>query len=298
MSNRTAYLIITDRCNQSCDYCWYRIGYHEYVNESFTIDDAKRLLSDLKNARFREISFTGGEPCLRDDIYDCIAFAHSLSLITTLCTNGTLLTTDAIHQFKEAGLNNVYISLDSLNENIHNKNRENFGRVFDALKNLIKADFDVIGVNTTLTRYNIDSIEEMLSFCIEQQITLNITPAWFTDGHPLEAEFSLSDLQKQQYIINTKQWIDTYGIDYYSLAKIYFEDWDRKAIPDFCQVASQDIVIHPDGKMFVCFFNNEGFLGNYFEQPFSKLFNNRDTIISKLDVKKCCSNHCLNLLCE
>lgn len=106
-------IMITDRCNLRCIMCKQWQKPHR---EELSAEDWKRVITDLQKNRIRNIHFTGGEPLLRSDIKDLIAYAGHKGLSVGLTTNGTLLTHNLLETLIDAGLRSVAVSLDGLNE--------------------------------------------------------------------------------------------------------------------------------------------------------------------------------------
>jgi len=69
------------------------------------------------------IVLTGGEPLLRNDLEDIIAHGAGLGLAMVVGTNGMALTESRVKSLKQAGVLGVGISLDSFDENYHDKFR-------------------------------------------------------------------------------------------------------------------------------------------------------------------------------
>ncbi|MEK7868631.1 MAG: radical SAM protein, partial [Candidatus Omnitrophota bacterium] len=84
---------ITKECNLSCRHCYRDAG--EKAKGELTTREAKDLLCEIKKAGFNLVIFSGGEPLLRNDIYELINYANRLGLISSLGTNGLLLSTKA-----------------------------------------------------------------------------------------------------------------------------------------------------------------------------------------------------------
>ncbi len=107
---------VTDRCNLRCIYCMPRQGvplkpHHELL----TFEEIARIVKISSSLGITKIRLTGGEPLARRGIVELVRMIASIPGIEDLAmtTNGTLLPPLA-HQLKEAGLQRVNISLDTL----------------------------------------------------------------------------------------------------------------------------------------------------------------------------------------
>jgi MoaA/NifB/PqqE/SkfB family radical SAM enzyme len=128
-------LSLTHRCQCSCLHCGVMShngnGGAELDKAAFLgiIDEACRLGAC-------SIYFFGGEPLLVPELFDYIAYARTRGLLTRCDTNGLLLNEEMVVSLKKAGLDEIGISIDSLNEEIHDTNRGVKGTLNRALSGL------------------------------------------------------------------------------------------------------------------------------------------------------------------
>jgi MoaA/NifB/PqqE/SkfB family radical SAM enzyme len=104
-----AQLIITRRCNLSCGYC------SEYDNSSepVPLTELQGRIDALHRLRSANITMLGGEPLTHPHLAELVAYAGRLSN-TSVVTNGFLLRNGIIEELNEAGLNNLTVSIDTL----------------------------------------------------------------------------------------------------------------------------------------------------------------------------------------
>ncbi len=104
-----AQLIITRRCNLSCGYC------SEYDNSSEPVPlaELQGRIDALHRLRAANITMLGGEPLTHPHLAELVAYAGRLSN-TSVVTNGFLLRNGIIEKLNEAGLNNLTVSVDTL----------------------------------------------------------------------------------------------------------------------------------------------------------------------------------------
>lgn len=110
---------LTDKCNLRCTYC--RPSVHYGVNkqdELLTYEEITKLVEMTARLGVTKVRLTGGEPLLRSDISDLVKMISEIDEINdiSITTNGIFLKTHA-QKLKEAGLNRINISIDSLNKN-------------------------------------------------------------------------------------------------------------------------------------------------------------------------------------
>jgi radical SAM protein with 4Fe4S-binding SPASM domain len=102
---------LTPRCNLRCQHCYAAAG---PADEELSGAEARRLVRDLAEFRVPVLLFSGGEPLLRQDLYDLIALSRELGMRPALSTNGTLIDGPSAEALKSAGVAYVGISLDGL----------------------------------------------------------------------------------------------------------------------------------------------------------------------------------------
>ncbi|MGB3340574.1 MAG: radical SAM protein [bacterium] len=156
-------IAVTYRCNLKCDFCY--VGDRDY-NELKTSDMKKVLFKIFKEAKVPSVSFTGGEPLLRQDIGGLVDYASNLGLWTNLITNGTLLDKNIVTELKTAGLSSSQVSIEGPNPDIHDRITGvtgSFTATVKGIKLLQKAGIPV-HTNTTVSRNNIDELADILLF--------------------------------------------------------------------------------------------------------------------------------------
>lgn len=157
----------TNQCNMFCDHCYREAGAR--LEDELTTRQGETLISQIKEAGFRVLILSGGEPMMRPDIYDLCAYATRVGLRVVMGTNGTLITPEAAHRLKESGLMACAVSLDS----IHPDQNDSFRKLPNAYKlalegidNLKKAGIP-FQINTTVMDWNVDQLEALTDLAVE-----------------------------------------------------------------------------------------------------------------------------------
>lgn len=143
----------------------------EEDNGVISTDTAKGFIDDISTLEIPALLFSGGEPLLREDIFELGYYAAKKGIYTALSTNGTMITKDVAKRIKEAQFKYVGISLDGL-ETTHDNFRLSKGSfslsikgIEDCLKEGIKT-----GVRFTLTKYNYKDLNRLLALLIKKKI--------------------------------------------------------------------------------------------------------------------------------
>ncbi len=127
---------ITRRCNLKCVHC--RSSSELDVNDhpDFPLEEAKRILDDIGSYASPVVVLSGGEPLLREDVFDIAHYGSDKGMRMCLATNGTLVTSEICEKIKEADIKMVSLSLDGASAKTHDNFRNQEG-AFDGTMNAI-----------------------------------------------------------------------------------------------------------------------------------------------------------------
>ncbi len=165
--NNTLRLVaweVTRRCNLSCVHCRAAAENHVYKNELDT-GACFKLLDNIKEVGEPIIILTGGEPLLREDIFDIAAHGTKIGLRMVMAPNGTLITEEKAGMMKESGIKRISISLDGSTKQSHDRFRGVAGAFQGAMNGIKMAKKAGIPfqINTTITKTNLKEIPEILA---------------------------------------------------------------------------------------------------------------------------------------
>lgn len=154
---------ITRSCNLFCDHCRASALQGPYTNE-FSTEECFRLVDDILKVGSPILILTGGEPLLREDIFDVAEYASSKGLRVVMGTNGTLITEETAAKMKAASVARIGVGLDFPNAVMEDKFRGHEGAFEAAIEGIKNARRAGIGVqiNATITKLNVGYLEELL----------------------------------------------------------------------------------------------------------------------------------------
>lgn len=119
---------LTQSCNLSCRHCGSSCASssQSYVLSKDVVINLLKSIASRYNPKSIMICITGGEPMLRDDLYDIMAEASQMGFYWGMTTNGTLINDRTAEQLKAAGIGSLSVSLDG-DENMHDWLRKKAG---------------------------------------------------------------------------------------------------------------------------------------------------------------------------
>lgn len=159
---------LTDKCNLRCTYC--RPGVHYGVNkqeELLSYEEITELVKITAKLGVTKVRLTGGEPLLRSDISDLVKMISEIEGINdiSITTNGIFLKQHAT-KLKDAGLNRINISIDSLN--VDTFRQVTGGELKDVLEGIEAAQYaglEPIKLNTVLLKgINDHQVSDIIDF--------------------------------------------------------------------------------------------------------------------------------------
>lgn len=161
-------LEITYRCPLKCSWCNNPLDFEDYTEKELSTEEWKQVLRDARALGSLQLGFTGGEPLVRDDLEELVAYADSIGFYTNLITSGIGLTDERLQKLKAAGLKQIQLSLQAMTPKI---NDELVGARAHALKmdaaRMIKANGFPMVMNMPVVKQNIAEIDQIIEFSAE-----------------------------------------------------------------------------------------------------------------------------------
>ena len=157
---------VTRSCNLACKHCRGEAHTEPYPGELSTAE-AKALIDTFPEVGEPIVIFTGGDPMMRPDVYELIAYATAKGLRCVFSPNGTLITPETARKIRDAGIQRCSISIDGADAASHDDFRGVPG-AFDASMRGIGYLKDAgveFQINTTVTRNNLASFKQIFELC-------------------------------------------------------------------------------------------------------------------------------------
>jgi radical SAM protein with 4Fe4S-binding SPASM domain len=164
---------LTYRCDLACGFCYAGCGTGGDVGRSQEMDDGQvgRILEVIRReARCPSVSFTGGEPTLRQGLPALVRRARDLGLAVNLISNGQHLDDRLAGGLADAGLESAQLSLEGPDAPLHDAlvgRGGAFHRLWQGLERLRRRGVRV-HTNTTVCRRNLDRLEEVVDLVADR----------------------------------------------------------------------------------------------------------------------------------
>lgn len=295
---------VTNECNQFCRHCWPDAGISKY--KELSTSQALEVIDRIIDLGALMLVINGGEPMLRDDIFEILEYASKKNLWVQITSSGYGITEEACELFKKIHIHRVVISLEGHNKEKHSAIRpreDSFDLAINALEMLKKYEIPT-GISTTISTINYNDIENMAELIKAYDVKFwDLTP--------------LMDLGRGKDLINMKlhkeQMFKLFSNinnckTKYNEIEIQLHDplysrfiGEKYGIDIFttCQAGRSELCVFPDGTVSPCrYLYNLGF-GNILEDDIINLWNDspilkkmrtvslNDTCIHCKDYKDC-----------
>jgi pyrroloquinoline quinone biosynthesis protein E len=154
---------LTYRCALRCGYCSNPLDWAKR-HDALATGDWTRVLTEAEALGVMQVTLTGGEPLLRDDLETIVAHASRLELYQTLITSGLPLTRDRLAGLRDAGLDAVQLSVQDAEER---RSDRIAGTPSFAHKREVASWMRELGLpltlNVVLHRANLDHVPEIIA---------------------------------------------------------------------------------------------------------------------------------------
>jgi len=274
---------VTYRCLLNCEHCLTK-PLIDPDREEMTAAQAVRAIRDLADFGVLFVNVTGGEPLLREDIFDILAGAgRGRDMLITLASNGLLIDGKTARDIKRSGVAIVALSLDGPDAKSHDKSRGSpgaFDKLMAAVDNL-KSACVPIWFTTILTRENAadGSVFKTAELARKLGATMTVNWTYAVGKNWSENEPLVSPVEREAF---------------FRLLEMPHVRWEGST--NFrsagCPAGSEKIYVTPYGDVFPCAIIQASF-GNLFSEPIAEIWE-RMGRVPEFDGR---TKHCL-VACE
>jgi len=260
-------ITLTNRCNLKCMMC----NFHNYpmdVQDELSTQDVISMINQISNLKIGNIVFSGGEPLLREDIFEIIHYASSLGINSALLTNGTILKEKTAGEINASGLKSIWVSIDGL-EDTHDyiRGQGAFAKSINFIKTILERCPSVsINITTTVMNRNLEDIPQLLQLWEKlkiKQVSLQPVIPDNTDWNnkektdilwvPEQRILLLDKIMDEVIAFKKKNNMIVNDFRFISLIKDYFrKDLDKTKRKVSCYEGFKRFTITAGGRLWIC----------------------------------------------
>lgn len=268
-------LALTYRCNNNCAHCY---NARPRNGPEMTTDQWKAVIDRLWELRIPHIVFTGGEPTLRSDLPELIAYAEHNGQITGLNTNGRRLSDPAyLQQLVDSGLDHVQITLESHLPEVHDemvRARGAWQETVTGVRNAVASSLFVM-TNTTMLQTNYTTLPATLDFLAELNVPTIGLNALIYSGKGRTVNTGLDESLLPPLLTIARAAVERHGqrlIWYTPTQYCNFDPEQLELGVKGCTAALYNMCTEPDGSVIPCqsYYSS---LGNILSDPWDSIWN-------------------------
>ena len=247
---------LTFRCNQRCKYCrsW------EIQDQELNTSEILNMIDSLRSMGTAWISFSGGEPLLREDLGEIIRYAKTRNIYISVNSNGSLVP-GRIEELKAADI--IQLSLDGPAD-IHDyiRGRGSFGMTLKAIK-VCQTNGLSVRLQCTLSKYNLSSVDYVIDFASKFNLTVLFQPttrmlAWSKKPNPISPPVKEYQKTIRKLIKRKKEGAPIFN-SFTGLNHLY--NWPSPA-KMHCRAGILTCNIEPNGLILACADVQKSYLSN------------------------------------
>lgn len=272
---------ITLKCNLNCMYC-YNVCKNKvpYPTGELNTEEVKKLLDKvIEETSCNNITFTGGEPYLREDIFEIMEYVKRKVFTINVISNGTLLTDERIKKSIDAGVTIFELPLLSAYRDIHNYmvRGNSFDKVTESIA-MIKANGGRVVTVFVATKKNIETWAQT----IEMAVALGADGLMFNRFNPGgEGRNNIEELLPSPYELSEALEIANNATEEYKISiacsiamhpcLFKTENYPNLGF-GYCAAGTTRAyyTVDPIGNLRMCN-HSQGIIGNLFDNSFQKL---------------------------
>ncbi len=304
-------IALTYRCQNRCDFCYASSPFRGEEMKEMTTGEVKQIIDRIfYEAHVPTISFTGGEPTLRDDLPELIKYAADLGMRTNLITNGIRCSDKKfVDSLAATGLKSAQVSLEAHTSELHDEITGHpgaFEKTCRGIENLKAAGVHT-HTNTTICRGNRNQLIELAGFVKKkfnaEYLSMNmiIATGIARDNENINLGYSgIGEILKPLLEYCEKE--ELRFVWYSPTPFCIFNPLDHNLGSKSCACIKGLLSVNPGGDILPCSSYDRG-VGNLLKKSFNHIWNSdqalyyRDRrymppVCSGCDVEKMCSGGC------
>lgn len=275
-------IAVTYRCENRCFFCYASSPRRGGVVPEMDTNEVTVVLDKIVDqARVPTVSFTGGEPTLRPDLPELIAYAKRRGLRANLITNGLRCADESyVASLAEAGLNSAQVSLEAGDAPTHDAvvaHAGAFEKTVQGVRNLKAAGIHT-HTNTTINGRNRHALPALIDFLSDMgQEYLSMNMVIRTGGAVGVPDIRYDEIG--EVVLPLKQHAEERGMRFVWYSPVpycLFNSVAHGLGSQSCAAADGLLSIAPDGQVLPCSSFEEG-IGSLLKEDFAAIWNRRES---------------------
>lgn len=272
-------LAITFRCQNNCVHC-YAGGPHE--TSELSTEQWKRAVDRVHEAGVFIVTFTGGEPTLRDDLPELLLYTQNKGLVTGLVTNGRRLKDKSyVEALEKSGLDFVQVTLESHWAKVHDlmtASRGSWKETVEGIKNAVHGRIYTT-TNSTLSMYNAPDFLETVDFIKELGVAAFGCNSLIYSGkaNQVSEKFALPVETLNELLPRIRDRAHELGLKFLWYTPTQYCRFDPVKLGlgvKSCTAANVSMCVGPNGDVYPCQSYFES-LGNILTDEWGKIWNSK-----------------------
>ncbi|MGI6620180.1 MAG: radical SAM protein [Bacillota bacterium] len=288
-------LHITNNCNLRCQHCVYTSG--ERYMPTLSYSTVRSLTDEFRKLNVNEVHITGGEPLLNPELLSIIQFLTRDGFRVKMQSNGLLINEEKAVELKRAGLKEILISLDGLEESHDNLRAYSgsFKSAVSAIRYCLDAEIPV-RVNTVVSRRNCNEIAPLIAYLqrlgVVQHSFFYLTPIGRAEAL-IDSALSFREWKRVEELIIGEA--GNLNMLHRIKVQSVFQEKPPLGLVQSCRADNCLILSNGDVYHCVLFSNSQDCrLGNVFSTPLSDIWQTLPDRLSTIVQQRisACSNDC------
>ena len=270
-------MALTFKCQNNCIHC-YAGGPHE--TEELSTEQWKQVIDKVHEIGVFILTFTGGEPTLRDDLPELLQYTQNKGIVTGLVTNGRKLKdAEYVKALEKVGLDFVQVTLESRKAAIHDKMTGTKGSWKETVQGIKNAALSRIYVttNSTLSKYNTADFLETIDFIKELGVAAFGCNSLIYSGKAtsISNEFALPIESLKELLPKVRDKANNLGMKFLWYTPTQYCQLDPVSLGlgiKSCTAAMVNMCVGPNGDVYPCQSYFES-LGNILKDSWNSIWN-------------------------
>ena len=269
-------LALTFRCQNDCVHC-YAGGPHETTE--LTTAQWKSIIDKLSEIGVFILTFTGGEPTLREDLPELLLYAQNKGMVTGLISNGRKLKDRVyVDVLEKSGLDFVQITLESHKPQIHDLMTSANGswkETVEGIQNAVQSQI-YVSTNTTLSKHNANDFITTIDYIKGLGVDAFGCNSLIYSGKAPSAseEFTLNVEDLKMLLPKIRDKANAVGLKFLWYTPTQYCQFDPVQLGlgvKTCTAAMINACVGPNGDVYPCQSYFES-LGNILNEPWEKIW--------------------------